>query len=178
MSDSSPLPDAHHYVIDQNFPLAVTGLPWPPWLRLTPLSQFNAELVGDHDDWEILLALHERGGVDGFISNDARMLDLPEEMVVLQNSRLQLVVCDRVGHNALRATGLLMTHLEEIAQSGRKGPAIYRLRPSHLPPETPSSRLDRIAQHRNTSRETLWEATATSLERTLGRRLPNRYPAS
>jgi hypothetical protein len=69
-----------------------------------------------------------RGGVSGFITNDARILDSPREMVALQHTNLKLVVTDGVGHDALRATGLILTYMVEIARDPASS-AFYRLRP-------------------------------------------------
>ncbi len=117
MTASSPA----HFILDQNFPIQVTGLRWPPAIQLSPLATLHPELTRDHDDWEILRALYQRGDVHGSITKDADILLLGREMVALSRSTLTLVITDGVGHNALRATGLIMVHLQEIARriSGR-----------------------------------------------------------
>ncbi len=135
-----------HFVLDQNFPIQATGLSWPPSLQLTRLAAIEPTLTGNHDDWEILLALQRRGDVDGFITNDADMLQLAKEMVVLARSRLVLVVTDGVGHDPIRATGLIMTHLQQIARNVTGRSQIYILRPGQLTPASPGTQINRIAQ--------------------------------
>jgi hypothetical protein len=108
-----------HFVLDQNFPIQVTGLPWPHGINLTRLYTLDPSLVADTEDWEVLLALSRRGDVDGFVTNDDKMLSLAREMIFLMRSRLKLVVTVGVGHDPLRATGLLMVSLPQIVQMAK-----------------------------------------------------------
>lgn len=78
-----------------------------------------------------MLALTQLG-YDGFVSTDAGILSSPTEMVLLQSVGLTLVVTDKVGHDPLRSTGLLMANLEWIAHKLAEGQRVYRLRPSHV----------------------------------------------
>jgi hypothetical protein len=103
-------------VLDQNFPLAVkrkgaaeaavssVGLEWPFDITLVPLAEIDPGLVEQVEDWQILEALHRRGGIDGLITNDERILSQAREMVVLSRTRLVLVVTRGTGHDPLRAT--------------------------------------------------------------------------
>ena len=105
-----------HFVLDQNFPLYVTGFKWTrPDLQINRLSDIDAELTHDHDDWEVFRALDKRGDVDGFVTNDAKLLNLPTEMLAVHTTSLALVITESVGDQPIRATGLLMVHLETIA---------------------------------------------------------------
>jgi hypothetical protein len=123
-----------HLVLDQNFPFQATGLPWPAGLHVTPLMAIDPDLTHDRDDWEIFRALHGRGDVDGFITNNADILLLAREMVMLSRTQLTLVVTDGLGHDPLGATGLLMLHLPQIAKQhealagAHHAPRIYQLR--------------------------------------------------
>ena len=92
------------------------GFPWPTDLVIRRLSDHAPDLVEAVDDWEVLVDLDKRGGVDGFITNDASMLVQPTEMVALSKTHLALVITEGVGHEPIRATGLVMVHLEEIAR--------------------------------------------------------------
>jgi hypothetical protein len=156
-----------HFVLDQNFPLQATGLPWPPDLRVTRLSSLEPELTAGHDDWEILRRLDRRGDVDGFITNDDAMLNLPREMVVLSATRVTLVVTQRVGHDPVRATGLLMVSLGQIARQLTGRPQIFMLTPPELGRHRtdPAARLTAIAQHRNVPRHELIAAERAYLDR-------------
>jgi hypothetical protein len=140
-----------HFVLDQNFPIQTTGLPWPPDLRVTRLSSIEPDLVAGHDDWEIFHRLDRRRDVDGFITNDDRLLQLPREMYVLSRSRLTLVIAAGVGHDPIRATGLVMVSLRQIAGHVAGGPQIFVLQAPVLGRirTGPTVRLTAIAQHRN-----------------------------
>jgi hypothetical protein len=143
-------------VLDQNFPFYITGIPWTrPNLRVSRLLDIDPELTHDHDDWEVFLALGQRGGVDGFITDDAKLLNLPAEMVALHTTSLALVVTDGVGHQPIRATGLLMVHLETISNQLTGKPRICVLRPVNPQQTRPWDNLNRIADRRSISVNTL-----------------------
>ena len=149
-----------HFVLDHNFPWQVTKLPWPEHLRLTRLAAYDASLIQHYDDWQILDALNRRGDVDGFITNDANILQLPREMVVLSATRLTLVVADGVGHDPIRATGLVMLYLGQIVHrlSHRpQRPQIFRLRSGDFGryQSSPAKQIDRLAEHRNITTQEL-----------------------
>lgn len=116
-----------HFVLDQNFPIQATGLPWPATISLTRLRDIDPALTRDHEDWQIFRALRDRGDIDGFITNDANLLDLPREMVMLYQTQLTLVVTKGMTGDPLGATGLLMLHLPEIARQNHPTPRIYVL---------------------------------------------------
>ena len=76
-----------HFVLDQNFPLYVTGFKWTrPDLQISRLSNIDAELTHDHDDWEVLRAFDKHGDVDGFVTNDEKLLNLPMEMLAVHTT--------------------------------------------------------------------------------------------
>ena len=105
---------------------------WPPGLEVTALKNIDATLTRDHDDWDIFRALHDRGDVDGFVTNDAAILHLSREMVMLSQTQLTLVVTEGVGGDALGATGLIMLHLPEIVRQNHPTPRIYQLKRPQL----------------------------------------------
>jgi hypothetical protein len=141
-----------HFVLDNNFPYQVVhGLDWPPYFRLSALKDVAPQLVDEPDDWRIVRALAAMGDVDGYITNDSDLLDGVDEIVALTQTRLALVVTAGVGHNPLRASGLLMTYLSEIAkqvqvQTPRRA-VIFRLSAARLGDfrSTPGRRLDTLA---------------------------------
>lgn len=116
-----------HFVLDQNFPIQATGLPWPPSMTLSTLRSIEPKLTRDHEDWEIFRALRDTGGIDGFITNDSSLLRLPREMVMLSFTQLTLVVTKDCGGDPLGATGLLMLHLPQIMKQNHPTPRIYVL---------------------------------------------------
>lgn len=155
-----------HFILDHNFPYqVVNGLDWPPYIRVSALKDIAPHLVEEPDDWRILLALAVMDGIDGYISNDTAMLDGIEEMVALTRTRLALVVTAGVGHNPLRASGLLMTYLSEIArQVQARSPrtaVIFRVSAGRLGDfrKTPGQYIDMLAQRKRTSPQELVSET-------------------
>ncbi len=63
-----------HFVLDQNFPIQVMALPWPPSVVLSRLSDIDPTLTRDYDDWEVIRTLGRQAGIDAFITNDSHML--------------------------------------------------------------------------------------------------------
>ena len=124
------------FVLDHNFLWQQEDFNWPGQLpahiRIRSLASVDRRLIRDHDDWEILRTLGERGDIDGYITNDARMLTLSREMVAMTDINLTLVITDGVGHDKVRATALVMLHLVPIASQVTSKPQIFRLRPAEL----------------------------------------------
>ena len=151
-----------HFVLDHNFPYQVVhGLDWPPYLHLSALKDVAPHLIDEPDDWRVLLALAAMGDIDGYITNDPDLLDGAEELVALTRTRLTLVMTAGVGHNPLRASGLLMTYLSEIAkqvlnQMPRRA-VIFRLSAAPLGNFrlTPGQRLDVLAARKRMSPQEL-----------------------
>ncbi|MCC7366143.1 MAG: hypothetical protein IT303_17395 [Dehalococcoidia bacterium] len=123
-------PERALYVIDQNFPWYVAPMPWGPGIEVVRLSDVDPSLTSDAEDWEILLELEHRGGVDGFLTNDANILRSAREMLALQHTSLALIATDGVGHDPLKATGLAMVHLADIAADTAVRPMTYLLSPT------------------------------------------------
>jgi hypothetical protein len=166
LSDLSSPPDHSRFVLDQNFPWQATTLPWPRRIELVRLEDIDARLTAGVEDWEILASLAQRGDVAGFVTNDARMLGSLYEMIVLQHTRLVLVVTDSVGHDPLRATGLLMVHLSDLA--GMSGPMTAKLYPNGRQLRTPGQRINDIAGHRNTSPQLIQSEAIRDLKPLMG----------
>ena len=112
------------------------------------MRQLESRLTAGYEDWQVLLALHQRGDVHGFITNDAGILELPREMVVLSKTRLVLVLTDQVGHDPLRATGLVMLHLQQLAAQLDGSPMIHVLRPRSHRPLRPGTQINTLANRR------------------------------
>jgi hypothetical protein len=114
------------FALDQGFPQPIVSA-LDDYLRveakLVPLSVIDRRLPDMENDWEILLSLHHHAEPwDGLISTDTGMLDLPRELATLMQTRLTLVVCRAVGHDPIRATGLLLTHLSTICNDTNARP--------------------------------------------------------
>jgi hypothetical protein len=128
-----------------------------PSLALTPLRQLHPDLVQEHEDWEVLQKLKARGGVDGFITLDANMLQLAKEMVVLHQTRLTLIVIEDTDNDPIAAWAVLLIHATQLAkQLSRRRPQLWRLRrPTHPRPTNPYDELTRLAERAGASESAL-----------------------
>ena len=137
---------ALHFVLDHNFP-TLPEVRWPPSIAISRLKDVDHRLIEGFEDWHVLLALHQRGGVDAFVTQDAGMLSLPTELVVLSLTRLCLVVTSDSGQSPTRASGLLLAGLEVIANRIRnEGPRIFVLA-MRLIAKDVHAEINRVAQH-------------------------------
>jgi hypothetical protein len=147
------------FALDQNFPDPIIRAldEYIPEATLTPLREIDP-LLAEIDDWQVLLALHQHEQPwDGLITNDAQMLRLPREMAVLNQTRLTLVVAHDSGHDPIRATGLLFTHLGHICRNTDPGTAqIWQLRTKTPQPTEPWDCLRQIADRRDSDVQALW----------------------
>jgi hypothetical protein len=159
------------FALDQNFPEPIVRVldSYIPEAELVPLRHVDRHLTADVDDWEVLLALHhhERDW-DGLITTDTGMLNLPREMAVIRQTNMTLVIAEEAGHDPIRATGLLFTHLSWIARHTTPDePQIWPLRANNRPAHDPWEYLERIADHQNLSVEAVWQdarLTKTEIE--------------
>jgi hypothetical protein len=77
------------------------------------------------------------------------MLSLPRELAVLCQTKLTLVAAEAVGHDPIKATGLVLAHITRICEQTRMDTAqVWRLRTSTRPAEEPWDFLCRVAERR------------------------------
>ena len=147
------------FALDQNFPDPIIEAlnDFIPEAELVPLREIDPALT-EIDDWQVLLALyHDPRPWDGLVTNDRHMLNLPREMAVLRQTNLTLVVAHDSGHDPVRATGLLFTHLGYICrQTTDANSQVWELTANNRPAKDAWHHLERIASHRSTNAEALW----------------------
>lgn len=134
--------------LDQNFPtpLIKAAKPWLGAIELRHTFEIDPRL-SVMDDWELLIALlHHPDGYAGVVTSDGRMLGQARELAALQQTGLSLVVAEGSGHDPVKATGLVLTHITHIAgQIAKKKSQIWALG-SHAPrPKGPRDYLGIIA---------------------------------
>lgn len=144
----------HHFVCDENFPFHIGNLKWPPAVKISRLVNIAPSLQSV-DDWQVINGLHRRGDIHGLITNDGRMLNLPREMVALSCSKLALIVTDGVGNDPIRATGLVMVHLQDVVKQLSGYPQIFRLHPSQVKKQKVKDQIDKVAGQFNTKSSTM-----------------------
>jgi len=133
--------------VDHNFPEplleAIRGyLPF----GVEMIKEISPLLIANVDDWQVLLALAQRG-YHGFISLDFEAIALPKEMAVVHQTNLTVVAIEAAGDNPLRAVGQLLIHATHIARAYRADePQVFKISPPRLkPPLTAWNCLGEIA---------------------------------
>jgi hypothetical protein len=158
------------FALDQNFPEPIIESLQPllsTVLRvdLVPVRKIRTDF-STLKDWELILELHKDTSQrwDGLISNDDKMLSLAKEMTVLSQSRLTLVIIKGYGHDPVRATGVLLSHLDHICHhtSDEEG-QIWRLAVTQKMPDSPTDYLERIADRTGISARTLFTQNKVSI---------------
>lgn len=107
----------------------------------------DSRLSRDYEDWEVILGCSQRGA-EGFISDDAAMLDNPRLIAVVDQLRMTLVVCAEISHDPIAATGLLLAHLPRVAKRHRSDKAqIWKIHPTEQRPRKLSECKERIERN-------------------------------
>ncbi len=118
------------FALDEGFPDTIFKLAdLLPGIDLVALRSADSRLVGNSEDWAVLLRLHQLG-YDAFLTTDGRMTEDPKVLAVLHQTRSTLVSFLETGHEAIRASGLTLLHLPYIAKSNVETlPQLWTLRP-------------------------------------------------
>lgn len=141
------------FALDQNFPEPIVDalqslLSDVLKVDLVPVRKIRTDF-STLSDWELMLELHRDKGQqhwDGLISNDDKMLYLPKEMSVLSQTALSLIIVKGQGHDPVRATGILLSHLDHIChQVSDRDAQVWVLAVKQKPVESPTEYLERIA---------------------------------
>ncbi|MBK9369479.1 MAG: hypothetical protein IPN01_24825 [Deltaproteobacteria bacterium] len=140
--------------LDQNFPVPIIKALQDSIVEvsLDPIYEIDPRL-SRLDDWALLVALKNHPAqYMGLITTDARMLDQPRELAAMLQTGLSMIVAVGAGHDPLRATGLVLTHLPRIAALLKAHtPQIWRLN-AHTPkPDTPRELIQALASKQKTS---------------------------
>jgi hypothetical protein len=156
------------FALDQNFPEPIVEAlnEYIVEAELVSVREVDPQLA-EIDDWEVLLSLHhhERDW-DGLITTDSGMLTQPREVAVVRQTNLTLVVAHDAGHDPIKATGLLFTHLGWICRETQPDrPQIWPLVARNRPGRDPWEFFEKIADHSHRTAEAVWqEGRLTSAE--------------
>ena len=152
---------ARQFALDQNFPQPIVRVlqNFQTDADLVPVSSIDRRMA-ELDDWQLLLALHHHEQRwDGLITTDSSILFQPLELSVLIQTRLTLVVTLEAGHNPVKATGLLFTHLGGICKrTSPDVPQLWRLQGRTQPHVAPWDQLKAVAEHKSTDAKALFAA--------------------
>ena len=148
------------FALDQNFPEPIVAAlnDYIVEAELVPIRDIDPQLA-EIDDWEVLLALHHHDrDWDGLITTDRGMLTQARELAVLRQTNLTLVVAHEAGHDPIKATGLLFTHLGWICrETTPAAPQIWHLVARNRPGVDPWEFIEKIAAHTNQTPEAVWQ---------------------
>lgn len=135
------------FALDQGFPdSSLVRTPLPD-LELVPLRVLHPDLTANHEDWQVLQQLRARGDVDGFVTLDAKMLRLEKEMVVLEQTRMTLVVLQDLDNDPFAAGALLVAISGRLARAfDRRQPQVFLVRLPRLVVEKPQRRLEAVSK--------------------------------
>lgn len=95
--------------LDQNFPIPLIDAVYdflPADMQIAHLKVIDRRL-SDLDDRSLVIALHQSGW-DGLITNNYKMLDVPEEVAAIVKTKLTVIAIEGLGHDPLRAVGALL----------------------------------------------------------------------
>ena len=156
------------FALDQGFPQPLIDAATPYFLdvELVPIRRIDPRLA-EFDDWEVLLALHHHErAFDGLITTDDSMLNQARELAVIRQTNLTLVVTHAAGHDPIKATGLLLAHLDYVCSQTRPDESqVWDLVARNRPAKSPWELLERVAQHQHRNIDGLWnEARLTNAE--------------
>jgi hypothetical protein len=101
------------FALDQNFPPFVLEVAdYFPNTELAPLFRIDPRLC-DLDDRSLIIHLHQTGW-HGLITNNYKMLWVPQEISAIVKARLAVFAVEGLGDDPLRATGAVLLHLPAI----------------------------------------------------------------
>lgn len=161
------------FALDHNFPAPFLArfAALMPYVELVSVAEIGPAFA-TLDDWELFLALYRHEARwDGLITNDARLLSLPREMSVLSQTHLTLVVADGVGHDPIRAVGILLSHLKHVCHHSRPDRAqVWKLGARQKEPDDPFTYLETIGEKRGESAAPVFQQHKLSSKELGGRR--------
>jgi hypothetical protein len=109
------MPPALRLAFDQNFPLALIRPVadfLPETLELASLQEIDPRLTS-LDDRPLIIALRQLGW-NGLITNNYKMLYQPHEVAAIVATKSVIVAVQGLGHDPLRAAGVLLLELPGI----------------------------------------------------------------
>jgi hypothetical protein len=136
--------------LDQNFPTPlIEGIRQflPADLQLTSLHRINPAL-SELSDRELFIALSQLD-LEGLITNNDKMLDVPEEIAAIVATKSVVVAVEGLGQDPIRAVGALLLELPGLAGRVRPGVSnVFRLAYRRRAPEDAWRYLSIAAERR------------------------------
>lgn len=145
--------------LDQNFPRPLLDAlqPFlPADLELAHIFAIDSRM-SDLGDRELIVQL-AAWGWDGLITNNYRMLNIPEEIAAVVSTRTVLIAIEKLGHDPIRAAGAVLLELTGLRRRivTERG-NVFRLRYQQRPADDPWTYLQKIAGRRRLTVAELWD---------------------
>lgn len=144
--------------LDQNFPTPLIDAVrhWlPPDLDMTSVSKIDPAMSA-LSDVELFIALHQMG-YDGLVTNNYKMLYVPEEIGAIVSTKAIVVAVEGMGHDPIRAYGALLMELPGLRNRIRSGQAnVIRLAYQRRQPEDGWDYLVKVAERQGVPTQDLW----------------------
>jgi hypothetical protein len=129
--------------LDHNFPRSIVGslAQWITEAELTTIDSMDPAF-GRLPDWKLLIAF----GEDGLVTNDEDFVARPRELVTLEQTRLTAIVITGLGHDPVRALGLLLHKLPTVCgQMTKRRGQLWQLASGPIGPKSIHDLLGKIA---------------------------------
>lgn len=118
------------FALDENFPQPILREAINKYvlgIEIALLVDVDLNLLGAYQDHELIVELAGRG-IEGLITCDDSMIFRPEVLDAIERTGFSVVTCRRVGDDPVRASGLLLVHLPDVAKRHQsRRPQIWRL---------------------------------------------------
>ncbi|TMK79761.1 MAG: hypothetical protein E6G47_07795 [Actinobacteria bacterium] len=123
-------PKSPTFALDENFPQPILREAIAKYvlgIDLVPLVDVDPKLLGAYQDDELVAELATLG-IQGLVTCDDNMIFRSEVLDAIERTRFSVVTGRRVGDDPVRASGLLLIHLPDVAKRySPKRAQIWRL---------------------------------------------------
>lgn len=147
--------------LDQNFPtpLIEAMRPWVPTdIDLTSVRNIDPAL-SDLSDRDLFIGLKQLG-FDGLVTNNYKMLNVPEEVAAIVSTKATVVAVVGLGHDPIRAVGALLLELPGLRDRIRPGKSnVFRLAYGSRRPKDACEYLSDAASRLGVPTEDHWRET-------------------
>lgn len=152
--------------LDQNFPrplLHAVAEYLPPELEIVHIRELDPRL-SDVSDRALFIALRQLG-FDGLITNNWRMLNIPQEIAAIVATKAVVVAMQDMGADAIRAAGALLLELPGLVTRLKPDVAnVFLLHYARRQPRSGWEYLQEAANREGITPGELWKAVKPSAE--------------
>lgn len=152
--------------LDQNFPTPLINAVreyLPANIVLDHLSTIDPRL-SDLSDRALFIALWQLG-YQGLVTNNYKMLDVPQEIAAIVKTKAVVVAVEALGHDPIRAVGALLLELPGLADRLRPATSnVFRLDYARRRPADGWTYLSTAAARLQRTPEDLWEEVKVTQE--------------